>query len=166
MFFFSILRPFFLNCLKLFFGVFFLEPLSVFSWDLEAFSCHFTLLPNPRVLARSSVFSSFSVCPLRNPRSTAFQRTFFRLLPHWLLHLLGILWLFQQLLQEHQILFLTRLRSLWPEHFNSPCQPSSRHFLQRILPPRFLVRPFPQFPALFPAWPWLLLARFPPSQVR
>ena len=158
------------NCLL----VVFLELLSVFPLDLEAFCCHRTLLPNPRVLARSSMFSSFSVCPLRDPRSTAFQRTFFRLLPRQLLHLLGISWPFQQLLREHRILFLMRLQSLWPKHFNSPCQPSSGRFVWRISPPRFLVRPFPQFPvlfpamfpALFPARPWLLLAHFPLLQVR
>ena len=52
--------------------VFFLEPLSVFSLDLEAFCCRLMLLPNPCVLARLSVFPSFSVCPLRDPRADLF----------------------------------------------------------------------------------------------
>ena len=105
------------------------------------------------MLACSSVFSSFSVCPPRDPRSTAFHQTFIWLLLRRLLHLLGILWPFQQLLREHRILFLTRLRSLWPKRFNSPCQPSSRRFVRRISPPlaQALQQSLPTFVAAFRA---------------
>ena len=42
-------------------------PLSVFSLNLEAFCFRLTLLPNPRVLARSSVFFEFLSMPTTRP---------------------------------------------------------------------------------------------------
>ena len=37
---------------------------------------------------------------------------------------------------------LNEVALLWPKRFNSPCQPSSQRFVQRISPPCYLVRPF------------------------
>ena len=150
---------------------FFSEPFSVFRGK---FGGRFAVVVRccplfPCVGSFRPCFRAFSVCPRRVLRSTAFRRTCFQLLQHRALHLLGIPGPFRPWLREPQILFLTRLRSPWLKRFNSPCHPSSLRFARRISLPRFPVRPFPLFPALFPvlfpARPWLLPARFPPLQV-